>query len=459
MVVPEGGDALFPVSIDENAERLLFDWRKVGPGGETLQEIFLYDAGLHYNNGQQGQSQQFKGRVSHFPAELKHGNSAIVIRNAKLSDSGIYTCYFPPLQPTQKFYFELYVAATPKPRVMILTATADWALLQCEVPGASLNTKAEWQSGDGNRLKAEEERIYVHVCEKESENCYSTGAMVIVGITSFVLAAVILAAALSLLVRGKCIKINKEGTERVKEGAEVPILQRKPRTSEGPRSHSCQHCDKSFATSGYLLIHQRVHSGEKPYSCDQCGKAFKQKCHLNRHNISHTGEKPHICGQCGKAFSLADDLRAHYGIHTGEKPYSCDQCGAAFAKKSHLKTHNYIHTGEKPFSCDQCEKSFTTSSDLKKHRRIHSGEKPHSCNQCGKAFPRICALNRHQRTHTGEKPYWCDLCGKTFARAYILQVHRRLHTGEKPYWCEQCEKTFITSGALSAHQRIHTEPI
>ena len=82
VVVPEGGDAVFPVSIGRNAERLLFDWRKVGPGGEVLREVFMYDAGVHYNNGHSGQSEQFKGRVSHFPAELKHDKTAIVIRNA-----------------------------------------------------------------------------------------------------------------------------------------------------------------------------------------------------------------------------------------------------------------------------------------------------------------------------------------------------------------------------------------
>ncbi|KAJ4927346.1 hypothetical protein JOQ06_015079 [Pogonophryne albipinna] len=160
VVVLEGGEALFPVSINRSAERLLFDWKKVCPGGGLLQEVFMYDDGIHYNNGRSGgQSPQFKGRVSHFPAELRHGNASIVISNTTAADRGNYTCYFPRLQPPQTFYFELDVAATPKPSVTILNATADWALLQCEVPGASLNTKAEWQSKDGNRLDAEEERV------------------------------------------------------------------------------------------------------------------------------------------------------------------------------------------------------------------------------------------------------------------------------------------------------------
>ncbi|XP_033939653.1 butyrophilin-like protein 10 isoform X3 [Pseudochaenichthys georgianus] len=262
VVVREGGEALFPVSINMSAERLLFDWKKVAPGGELLQEVFMYDNGVHYNNGRSGgQSPQFKGRVSHFPAELRHGNASIVIRNTTAADRGNYTCYFPRLQTPQTFYFELDVAATPKPSVTVLTATSDRALLRCEVPGASLNTRAEWQSGDGNRLEAEEERVpeedhdhislsvnvtrtdlylcvvsqedikhrvsaqtFVHVCEKqkmECKECYSTAAMLIVGIVLVVLGAVLLAAVQALLVRGKRIKILHNNGSALREEEEI----------------------------------------------------------------------------------------------------------------------------------------------------------------------------------------------------------------------------------------------
>ncbi|XP_034077582.1 CD276 antigen homolog [Gymnodraco acuticeps] len=255
------------------AERLLFDWRKVGPGGEVFQEVFMYDAGIHYNNGRSGQSPQFKGRVSHFPAELKHGNASIVISNTTATDRGNYTCYFPRLQPPQTFYFELDVdlhfkdrsgedpAATPKPSVT--TLTADWALLQCEVPGASLNTKAEWQSGDGNRLQAEEKRVpekdhdhvfislsvnvtrtdlyrcvvsqedikhrvsaqtFVFISEKQKMECKEGYSMLMVGITSFVLGAVNLAVVLALLVFAKRIKIlhNKDSALKGEEEINLP---------------------------------------------------------------------------------------------------------------------------------------------------------------------------------------------------------------------------------------------
>ncbi|XP_032366194.1 zinc finger protein 431-like, partial [Etheostoma spectabile] len=99
--------------------------------------------------------------------------------------------------------------------------------------------------------------------------------------------------------------------KKKKEGKRKGVREKEKRRGRGVRRHRCQHCDKSFTTSGYLKIHQRVHTGEKPYSCDQCGAAFTVPSHLKRHKR----------------------------IHTGEKPYSCDQCGAAFTRQSNLKKH------------------------------------------------------------------------------------------------------------------------
>uniref|UniRef100_A0A8D0DAZ9 Ig-like domain-containing protein n=1 Tax=Sander lucioperca TaxID=283035 RepID=A0A8D0DAZ9_SANLU len=149
------------LSTKENIASKLFDWKKVAQKDDGLKEVFYYDGydgGFHYNNGRPGQSEQFKGRVSHFQDELKHGNASIIIRNTKISDSGEYTCDFPHLEPPQKFNIELLVAATPKPSVTTLDATSYWALLQCEVHGASLTSGVEWKDSTGNKLPAEETR-------------------------------------------------------------------------------------------------------------------------------------------------------------------------------------------------------------------------------------------------------------------------------------------------------------
>ncbi|XP_041818959.1 hemicentin-1-like isoform X2 [Chelmon rostratus] len=166
VVVKEGRDVILPCSPSTNIVRELFDWKKDGQ-----KEVFMYDAGLHYNNGRAGQDEQFKGRVSHFQGELKHGNASIIIRNTKVTDSGNYTCDFPRLQPRQTFHIRLVVGgilkdrrneiqvAAPKPSVTTLHETKDWSLLQCEVHGASPKPKVEWQDSAGNVLHAEEPQV------------------------------------------------------------------------------------------------------------------------------------------------------------------------------------------------------------------------------------------------------------------------------------------------------------
>ncbi|XP_038552838.1 immunoglobulin superfamily member 11-like isoform X1 [Micropterus salmoides] len=104
--VKKGRDVVLPCSLSskENIEFKRFDWKKDGQ-----KKVFLYDVGTHYNNGRAGQAWQFKGRVSHFPDELKYGNASITIRNTKVIDSGNYTCDFPDLQSSQIINIQLVV--------------------------------------------------------------------------------------------------------------------------------------------------------------------------------------------------------------------------------------------------------------------------------------------------------------------------------------------------------------
>ncbi|XP_041818999.1 CD276 antigen-like isoform X2 [Chelmon rostratus] len=164
VVVTEGSDAVLQCSLStkQNIEKELFDWKK-----DFQKEVFLYDAGKHYNNGREGQDEQFKGRVSHFQDELKHGNASIIIRNTKVADSGNYTCDFPRLQPRQTFHIELVVGAAQKPYVTTLK-TKDGMLLQCEVYGAFPKPTVEWKDSAGNIIPANE----LQVSERERGGGY-----------------------------------------------------------------------------------------------------------------------------------------------------------------------------------------------------------------------------------------------------------------------------------------------
>uniref|UniRef100_A0A3P9D2L4 Ig-like domain-containing protein n=1 Tax=Maylandia zebra TaxID=106582 RepID=A0A3P9D2L4_9CICH len=87
------------LSSQESLVRTRFDWRK-----NDDREVFVYDAGLHYNNGLRGQDEHFRGRVSHFSDQLKFGNASIIIRNTTVADSGGYTCDFPFHQPDRETF-------------------------------------------------------------------------------------------------------------------------------------------------------------------------------------------------------------------------------------------------------------------------------------------------------------------------------------------------------------------
>lgn len=88
----EGDDAILPCSFNpvQDIAGKVFDWKK-----DKEKEVFLFSDGPKYNEGRSGQDQQFSGRVTHFPDELKYGNASIKIRSATVADSGNYTCVFP----------------------------------------------------------------------------------------------------------------------------------------------------------------------------------------------------------------------------------------------------------------------------------------------------------------------------------------------------------------------------
>ncbi|XP_030275716.1 butyrophilin subfamily 1 member A1-like isoform X3 [Sparus aurata] len=146
VVVKEDSDAVLPCLISNNdISGQVFDWKKGG------QDVFI-----HYSDGRTTQGPDFTGRVSHFQHQLQNGNASIKIRKTKMADSGIYSCIFPDLRPSQTFYIKLDVAfgAAPEPTIHRPRDTKDSSLLQCEAHGVP-PLKVEWKDSDNNTLKSE----------------------------------------------------------------------------------------------------------------------------------------------------------------------------------------------------------------------------------------------------------------------------------------------------------------
>ncbi|XP_036958149.1 V-set domain-containing T-cell activation inhibitor 1-like isoform X2 [Acanthopagrus latus] len=123
VVVEEDSDAVLPclISTEEDISGELFDWKKDGQ-----EEVFLYDAGIHYNNSVPGQDDQFKGRVSVFQDQLQNGDASIKITRTKMVDSGTYSCDFPRRPWIQTSIIELVVA-----RVRVVVKEDSDAVLNC----------------------------------------------------------------------------------------------------------------------------------------------------------------------------------------------------------------------------------------------------------------------------------------------------------------------------------------
>ncbi|XP_035858440.1 uncharacterized protein LOC118495350 [Sander lucioperca] len=114
--VEEGSDVTLPCSLitKENLRLTRFIWQKVSQKTDDDQKVFLYDKGHLYSDERPGQSEKFKGRVSHFPDELEQGNASIIIRKTTRADSGEYRCIIPLIQKPQIFNINLVVGSTPE---------------------------------------------------------------------------------------------------------------------------------------------------------------------------------------------------------------------------------------------------------------------------------------------------------------------------------------------------------
>ncbi len=133
VIVKEDSDAILPCSLSsrEDIQSKLFDWKKDG-----RKEVFMYDNN-QYGEHHSGQDAQFKGRVSHFPDELKNGNASIKITKTKVADSGNYACIFPRLQPERKFHIELVVGECFHETVIKTPARLQTRLVQVSQMGSS----------------------------------------------------------------------------------------------------------------------------------------------------------------------------------------------------------------------------------------------------------------------------------------------------------------------------------
>uniref|UniRef100_A0A087YJK2 Ig-like domain-containing protein n=1 Tax=Poecilia formosa TaxID=48698 RepID=A0A087YJK2_POEFO len=160
ILVKEDDNVTLPCVFSTAVTDKIIDWKI------DKQEVLFYD-----HEKRSHQAKEFKDRVSLFPNELKFGNASMQIKEAKVSDSGNYTCKYlnqGELVEKESHQVKLTVeyilkdrtrqktkGAFAKPSVKTIKETDEGTLLSCKVLIASPKPNVVWYDSAGRNLPVE----------------------------------------------------------------------------------------------------------------------------------------------------------------------------------------------------------------------------------------------------------------------------------------------------------------
>jgi len=141
-----------------------------------------------------------------------------------------------------------------------------------------------------------------------------------------------------------CVECGKLLQSRAKLEAHILIVHKGIKMDQN-KQLACGKCDKLFSSRQSLQKHEKIHTTStlderRTISCPSCTTTFTLKENLRRHiRAVHEGIKPHSCEVCEKKFASKNEVKEHMTMHTGEKAYKCDECGKCFSQMSSLCGH------------------------------------------------------------------------------------------------------------------------
>uniref|UniRef100_A0A8C4DV21 Ig-like domain-containing protein n=1 Tax=Dicentrarchus labrax TaxID=13489 RepID=A0A8C4DV21_DICLA len=98
------------------------------------------------------QNPSYKGRTSLSIENLRQGDLSLRLSAVKLSDNGMYRCYFP--SKNKRSTVELVVGSVSSPVIAGINIDSSRVILQCESKGWYPEPEVVWLDGEGNLLSA-----------------------------------------------------------------------------------------------------------------------------------------------------------------------------------------------------------------------------------------------------------------------------------------------------------------
>uniref|UniRef100_A0A671UTS9 Ig-like domain-containing protein n=1 Tax=Sparus aurata TaxID=8175 RepID=A0A671UTS9_SPAAU len=148
MVTLVGEDVVLPCHLEPplDAVSKSVEWAR-----PDLQPRFVH---VWHEGGDllENQNPSYKGRTSVSVDNLKQGDLSLFLSAVKLSDNGLYRCFFP--SQDKKIHVELVVGSVASPVIAGININSTAEVLQCESTGWYPEPEVFWLDGEGNLLSA-----------------------------------------------------------------------------------------------------------------------------------------------------------------------------------------------------------------------------------------------------------------------------------------------------------------
>ncbi|XP_051285347.1 butyrophilin subfamily 3 member A2-like [Dicentrarchus labrax] len=150
VIVKLGEDVILPCHLKpaEDAAGMTFEWARPDLNPRFVH-VWHERQDLHVN-----QHPSYKGRTSVSINGLKQGDISLALSKVKISDNGIYRCYFPDVEKASTVHLIIGTASFPAIGLAGIDRSSSGVVLQCESKGWYPEPEVVWLDGEGNLLSA-----------------------------------------------------------------------------------------------------------------------------------------------------------------------------------------------------------------------------------------------------------------------------------------------------------------